>query len=82
MERSEIIAKVRWLIDDWCEVRNLDALRQILAVYPLTGDDPAAWRRLRDTLQHIQQAEGAFGLSGNAAALSELIGAAEHRAAH
>lgn len=82
MRRDEIIAKVRWLIDDWCEVRNLNALREILAAYPLAGDSTADWMRLRDALQHIHEHCSEEFLPSGSEALSELIGEVERTVAH
>jgi hypothetical protein len=53
MEQDQITSAVDWLVDDWCEVRKLKALRYVLAAYPLEGTTVQDWARLRDALTKV-----------------------------
>jgi hypothetical protein len=82
MEHDQIISTVDWLIDDWCEVRKLKALRHILAAYPMNGTMAQDWGRLRDGLQSVQS-ECAEELSvDEKATLKDLLASVERLAAH
>ena len=81
MEDQQILASVNWLIDDWCEVRMLGALRHVLPVHPPAQPGGTDWIRLREALRHVER-DCAQGLSTREAEnLKSLLAALERKSA-
>jgi hypothetical protein len=77
MDHEQIITSINWLIDDWCEVRKLAALRHVLPVYA-TGDAGfTEWVRLREALLKVLSSCAAELSEVEKASLKKLIAALE-----
>jgi hypothetical protein len=54
METDEVYGNIDRLINDWCDRKNIIALKHILSGWPLVSGLTDEWARLLDSLEGVR----------------------------